>query len=514
MGAIPQQPSTFEMPLPEPAPEWRLVDSRSRLVRTLRGVELIVKSSEHHCDGNFQLTIKSTIESSISSEELKRRHQAAWWRTRQLLPVVGVDFPTLETASFNLLDTLDAARKWTERSSIIASNTTVDDIYLSRSRSNQESLTMTLVVDPVRGSRGCVLSMSHTLISTNIYRILQEYIFQLANPHSALGLAGTFKPENAKDITSRLPISLSHAYNLTHAPTPSDLQTAFTAHQKSQERWSRNSIGIPLHPEYKSRPSRIHNKTIAFESWETAAAFKFLKQAGMSLTAAFTACMTSAIAHMYPVQNSNPDGAHLLFSASGRRYLDTAARTGTGQGEVSMPIIPASTWVGSEEVDLRPTSQKALLRLAAAIERAQNADLENPHIIAVFDQIAPDLVKALSDASSLPSGPPPPPSMGRPTLTSQGQFSNKLDRLASQDPGAQVRMTDFNSGGRTTDPSVCFALNSFRDELRFNMLFDEKFFPQGDVALLGQVVARLFRRVTGVDEVGLGVGVVGVRARL
>ncbi|KAL4964345.1 uncharacterized protein BDV14DRAFT_174836 [Aspergillus stella-maris] len=372
---------------------------------------------------------------------------------------------------------------------------------------------MTLVVDPIRGSRGCVLSMSHTLISTNIYRILQEYIFQLANPDTALGLSGTFRPETAKDITSRLPISLSHAYNLTHAPTQSDLQDAFTSHQKSQERWSRNSIGIPLHPEYKLRPTRIHNKTIAFESWETVAAFKFLKQAGISLTAAFTACMTSAIAHMYPAQNSNPDGAHLLFSASGRRYLDCDAR-GQGQGEVSMPIIPASTWVGSEEVDLRPTSQKGLLRLASAIERAQNNDLESPHIIAVFDQIAPDLVNALSDAASLPSGPPPPPAMGRPTLTSQGQFSNKADRLASRDPGAQVRMTEFNTGGRTTDPSVCFALNSFRDELRFNMLFDEKFFPQGDVALLGQVVARLFRRVTGVDEVGLGVGLVGVRARL
>ncbi|KAL4943079.1 hypothetical protein BDV06DRAFT_235023 [Aspergillus oleicola] len=510
MASAAQQ--SYEMALPEPTSEWRLVDSGTRLVRSLRGVELIVKSSEHHCDGNFQLSMKSTIESSLSSEELKRRHQAAWWRTRHIMPVVGVDFPTLDTASFKLIDTLEGAKKWTEQSSVIATNTTVDDVYLARSRSNQSSLTMTLVVDPIRGSRGCVLSMSHTLISTNMYRIFQEYIFQLARPDTALGLSKVFAPETARDITPRLPQSLSHAYNLKHQPTPSALQNAFASHQRAQERWARSSVGIPLHPDYKSRPTRIHNKTIPFEPWESVAAFKFLKQAGVSLTAAFTACMTSAIAHMYPAQNANPEGAHLLFSANGRRYVNCEERPGFGP--VSMPIIPASTWVGAEEVDLRPTSQKGLLRLASAIERAQNADLESPHIIAVFDQIAPDLVKALSDAQSLPDGPPPPPSMGRPTLTSQGQFSNELDKLASARGTDQVRMTDFNSGGRSTDPSVCFALNSFRDELRFNMLFDEKFFPQGDVSLLGQVVARLFRRVVGVDEVGLGIGVGGVRARL
>ena len=64
-------------------------------------------------------------------------------------------------------------------------------------------------------------------------------------------------------------------------------------------------------------------------------------------------------------------------------------------------------------------------------------------------------------------------------------------------------MADFNTGGRSTDPSVCFALNSFRDELRFNLLFDEKFFDQHDVMHMAYVVARLFRRLVGLEPVAV-----------
>jgi hypothetical protein len=67
------------------------------------------------------------------------------------------------------------------------------------------------------------------------------------------------------------------------------------------------------------------------------------------------------------------------------------------------------------------------------------------------------------------------------------------------DEADAVRMTDFNTGGRTTDPTVCFALNSFRDQLRFNMLFDEKFFDVTEVMLLGHEVAGMFRRLVGLD---------------
>ncbi|KAL4929718.1 uncharacterized protein BDV17DRAFT_290425 [Aspergillus undulatus] len=506
MASVVQQP--FDMPVPEAASEWRLNNSRTRLVRSLRGVELIVNSSEHHCDGNFQLTCKSTLESPLSCEQLKRRHQAAWWRTRRIHPVVGVDFPAIEEASFNVIESRKAAEDWASRTCRVATNTTVDDVYIERSRKARDTTTMTLVIDPSRGARGCVLSMSHTLVSTMIYRIIQEYIFQLARPDTELGLAAVFQPESAAEASSRLPSSLSNAYHLTHNPTPSDLQDAFAMHQRAQERWARPSIGIPLHPEYKTRASRIHNKTITFEPAESVAAFNFLKRSGITLTAAFFACITSAIAHLYPQEGPDPEGAHLCFSVNGRRYLDTEGRPGR-TGPVMMPILPGSTWVDAREVNLRPTTQKGLLRLASAIGRAQNEDLASPHLIAVFDQIAPDLVRALNDAQHLPGGPPDPPAFGRPTLTSQGQFSNNRDKLAARGSD-EVRMTDFNVGGRTTDPTVCFSLNSFRDELRFNMLFDERFFPQSDVGLLGQVVARLFRRVVGVEDGG----VQQVRARL
>lgn len=454
------------------------------------------------------------LETPLSCEQLKRRHQAAWWRTRRALPVVGVAYPTLDQAAIELHQTADDARRWTAQTCLVADNTTVSDVYLARSRTQTEALTtMTLVVDPIRGARGCVLNMSHTLMSLDIFKILQEFMLQLARPENELGIDAVFSPETPSNTTSRLPQSLSHAYALRHQPAPHDLQEAFATHQRSQERWSRPTIGIPLHPDHQHRPSRIHNKTITFEPSEAKTAFRFLKQSGVSLTAAFFACMTSGIAHSFPSTNAYPEGAHLLFSGNGRRFIPVTASN--GQGPISMPIIPASMWIDEKDVNLRPTSPRGLLRLAHAIEEAQNQDLASPHIIAVWDQMGPALAKALEDAYSVPGG-PPPPSVGRPTLTSQGQFNCDLGNRTTTtttatgseaSPGEtetdRIRMSDFNSGGRSTDPSVCFALNSFRDELRFNLLFDEKFFDQHDVMHMAYVVARLCRRLVGLEPVAV-----------
>ncbi|KAL3471479.1 hypothetical protein BJX99DRAFT_263230 [Aspergillus californicus] len=493
MAAIIQQP--HESVLPEPTSEWRL-DTATRLVRPLRGVELIVKSSEHFCDGNFQLTIMATVESPLSCKQLKRRQRAAWWRTRRVFPVVGVAFPSLDQASFDLYETVEAAEQWAAQTCRVATNTTVSDVYLARSRQALDGITMTLVADPIRGARGCVLNMSHTLIDLKIYGILQEFINQLACPKTELGVDAVFWPETMANTIPRLPQSLSHAYSLRHQPTPKQLQDMLVVMQRSQERWGRSTIGIPLHPDYQHRPSRIHNKSVAFEPTETAAGFIFLKEAKVSLTAAFFACMTSGIAQTFP-GNGDQEGAHLLFSANGRRFLDLSASNGLGP--VAMPVIPAGMWLDAKNVNLRPTSRQGLLRLARAIEEAQNQDLTSPHIIAALDQLAPGLVKAFADSHNLPGGPSPPPSVGRPTLTSQGQFAQAVD--ATVKPGEDpLRMTDFNTGGRTTDPSVCFALNSFRDELRFNLLFDEQFFDRHDVMHMGYTVARLFRRLIGEEQ--------------
>ncbi|KAL4918415.1 hypothetical protein BDW62DRAFT_200795 [Aspergillus aurantiobrunneus] len=500
MASLVQTP--YETALPGPASEWQLV-AGTRLERRLRGVERFVKSSEHFCDGNFQLSFKATLESPLTCEQLKRRHQAAWWRTRRNFPVVGVVFPVLDQASFELQDTAASAQRWASQTCLIATDTTVDDVQLARSRQATDTQTMTLVVDPIRGARGCVLHLSHVLVDVGMHSILQDFIFQLARPDTELGIDAVFTPESPSNTLPRLPRSLSHAYESHYQPTPQDLQHAFTMHQRAQDRWARSSVGIPLHPNSHSRPSRIHNKTVVFEPAESRAAFHFLKKTGITLTAAFFACMTAGIAHLFPAPNS-PDGAHLCFSANGRRYLDLAARN--GHGPVSMPILPVSMWVDAKDVNLRPTSQRGLVKLARAIEEAQAEDLASPHIIPVFDQLAPALAKAIEDAHNLPGGPPPSPPIGRPTLTSQGQLANELDgqRATASRPGEDpIRISNLNTGGRSTDPSVCFALNSFRDELRFNMLFDERFFDQYDVMLLGHTVARLFRRLVG--EEGMAV---------
>ncbi|KAL4995388.1 hypothetical protein BDV10DRAFT_203100 [Aspergillus recurvatus] len=519
-----QQP--YEATLPDPVSEWKL--SGRKLVRPLRGAELLVRSSEHYCDGNFQLTAKSSIETPLTNAQLRRRHHAAWYRTRLIHPVIGVEFPTLSHASYALHHTAKDVEHWTSQTCIVETNTTINDVYLARSREKTSRISMTLVLDPVRGPRGCVLDMSHTLISVDIFLIMQEFIAQLARPDTEAGIAAVFSPqsESMHAIMPRLPQSLGHAYSHCHTgslshrqPSARDLQDALEMYQHAQSRWSRSSIGIPLHPNHTNRPRAIQNKTIAFEPAESKAAFKFLKQAGVSLTAAFFASMTAAIAQRYHYHapapagsvasaprneelELEPEGAHLLFSAHGRRWLDTSAAN--GHGPVTMPIIPSSAWVSAKDVNLRPRSQRGLLKLAAAIEEAQREDLVSPHIIPVFDQLAPELVTALANAHALPNGPPPPPSRGRPTLTSQGQFLNARDRdrarrtMCTGDDADAIDMTDFNTGGRTTDPTVCFALNSFRDELKFNLLFDEKFFDLTEVMLLGYEVAGMFRRLVGV----------------
>ncbi|KAL4746983.1 hypothetical protein BDW72DRAFT_197194 [Aspergillus terricola var. indicus] len=523
MAAPIQQP--FETTIPEPVSEWKL--SGKNLVRPLRGAELLVQCSEHYCDGNFQLTVNSSIESPLTNAQLRRRHHAAWYRTRLIHPVIGVEFPALSHASYALHHTAREAEQWASRTCIVETNTTINDVHLARSREKASRISMTLVLDPIRGPRGCVLNMSHTLISVDIFLIMQEFIAQLARPDADAGIAGIFSPEaeTMHAIIPRLPQSLGHVYSHPHTggasqhqPTPQDLQDALDTYQRAQDRWTRSSIGIPLHPDHATRRRAIQNKTISFEPAESRAAFKFLKQAGVSLTAAFFASMTAAIAQRYHAPTSTsasasasgsqdedfelePEGAHLLFSAHGRRWLDTSAAN--GRGPVTMPIIPSSAWVSAKDVNLRPRSQRGLLKLAAAIDVAQNEDIASPDIIPVFDQLAPELVAALANAHNPPSSPPPPPGRGRPTLTSQGQFSNSRDRHRAMglhgDEAGTVRMTDFNTGGRTTDPTVCFALNSFRDQLRFNMLFDEKFFDVTEVMLLGHEVAGMFRRLVGLD---------------
>lgn len=430
-----------------------------------------------------------SLETGLTCERLKRRHQAAWWRTRRVRPVVGITFD-LDQAVFEPHSTVEAAKQWVAKTCQVVTNTTVSDVYLAHSRQPLDTPIMTLVVDPARGGRGCVFKTSHTLVSHEGFRVMQEYMTQLACPDNELGIDAVFLPETASEITPRLPQSLCHAYSLRYQLTQEESREVLQAQQRAQERWARSSIGVPLRPDWQYRQSYIHNKTVTFEPGEALAAFQYLKKVGISLTAAFFACITSGIAQTFGT--GAEEGAHLLYSGNARRWFDIEG--GGGLGPITMSIIPGGMWIDASQVDVRAKDRQGLMELAKAIRQAQEQDLVSPHIIAIYDHMAPALAKAMGE----PQGPSSVPSVGRPTLTSQGHFDDY--RLASPDHD-QIRMADFNTGGRNTDPNVCFALNSFRDELRFNLLFDERFFIQDDVMRLAYVVSGLFRRLTLNDPV-------------
>ncbi|KAJ5203623.1 uncharacterized protein N7498_004502 [Penicillium cinerascens] len=157
------------------------------------------------------------LETSLTCEQFKRRDQVAWWRTRPLRPVVGIILH-LDKATFELRVTAEAARRWAAQTCEVATNTTVSDVFLARSRQPLDAPTMALVGDCARGVRGCVIKISHTLVSHEDFRILQEYMTQRARPDSELGIDAVFSPDITSEIKPRLPWSLCHAYSLQHNP--------------------------------------------------------------------------------------------------------------------------------------------------------------------------------------------------------------------------------------------------------------------------------------------------------
>ncbi|CAG8083410.1 unnamed protein product [Penicillium olsonii] len=444
----------------------------------------MAQHSQHHFEGNFELIALASFDTTLTCEQLKKRCHAAWWRTRRALPVIGTE-TDLEQAYFEPHTTAEAAKRWATERCLIATNTSLEEVRQSLIRRPLDKTTMTLVVDPIRGPRGCVYNVSHTLTDLPVYEPVQEFMKQLSRPETERGIDAIFSPDFLLDITPRLPQSLCHAYSRLFQPTPEDLAAAAQTLERAGARYARSTIGIPIHPDWKTRPSHMHNKTIRFEPSESKSAFKCFKQLGISLTSAFFACMTSATAQMY--SQGNEEGAHLLFSTNGRRWIDLA---GDGHGPINMSIVPAGLWINASDVDLRAKDKVGLAKLAKAIGEAQEEDLVSPHLLALYDQMAPELVKGMVNPSE-------PPAIARPTLTSQGAFGKGVADPAGGDP---MRMANFNTGGRNTDPGVCFALNTYRDELKFNLLFDERFFVLHEVAQLAQAVAGLFRTFIADEE--------------
>lgn len=399
------------------------------------------------------------------------------------MPLLDLDID-LEQASFAPHNTAEAAKRWAAETCFIKTNTSLKEVIQDCIRKTTNVATVTLIVDPIRGPRGCVINMSHTMLSLSLTDAIYEFIDQLSHPDTERGIDAIFSPDFLLDITPRLPQSLCHAYWRTHQPTPEDLKTAMEIIQRAQARYARSSFGIPVRKDWKIRPSKMQNITMPFEPAESSAVFKNIKKLGMTPTNIFLACIASATAQMWA--SGEEEGAHLLLSGNGRRWIDTA---GDGHGPVHMSIVPGGLWVGkSEGVDFRATDKEGLVMLAKAIGRAQEEDLVSPHVIALYDQLAPELVKSMTQPFEAPA-------VARPSLTSQGSISTRSPNCI--DP---IRMMNYNAGGRNTDPGPCFALNSFKSELRFTLMFDERFVVLEDIVKLGVTVGGLFRSFAGEEE--------------
>ncbi|TQV99858.1 hypothetical protein V2A60_005288 [Cordyceps javanica] len=289
---------------------------------------------------------------------------------------------------------------------------------------------------------------------------------------------------------SRLPQSLSQAYTAQNATaTEAERQEAFKIYEQASERWNRSSIGIPVHPDHETRASLIHNEHVKFSAAEVKAAFAAARMHGVTITTMFFACMTAGIKTRY--SDGSEDGAHLVFSGNGQRWLDI--RASESQAPVGMSIMPGALWLDRADVDGAENTPRGIFEMARKIQALQNQDLVSKHIIAVYDELAPTAFQATMESRHRP---PAVPRVSRPTLTSQGDFSKQkpVTKLRNGTSAFTAKLVHFRSGGRNTDPSVCFALYSFQGDMRCNLLFDERFFDRKDISGLMEDIMTLFRR--------------------
>jgi hypothetical protein len=407
---------------------------------------------------------------------------------RQKFPVVGVSL-SAEKAHFEPITSIAAAERWASRTCTIAEQTTAEELHLCHLRQVSDITKLVLTVDPVRGPRGVVLNISHSLISHGSYFILEAFVSYLAHKECQFGIERIFAPEDVTTRVPKLPQSLSNAYiQKFGAPTTAQMDTVAMAMEKAAQRWSRSSIGIPTHRKHEGRKSVMHNKEVKFEDAEFREALQLAKREKLTLTALFFAAITAGIHQRY--SNGTEDGAHLLFSGNARRWMDVDGRD--GQQPVALSILPGALWLDKASLAPDADDKVHLLRLARDIYAVQDIDLTSEHVIGFYDQSAPAVAKATRNAASESLHVPP---YCRPTMTSQGAF--KTEKASGNRDHSLVRFLNFKTGGRNTEPSVCFALYSCNGELRCNLIFDEKYFDQDELMQLMYMITAHFRRMIG-----------------
>lgn len=182
----------------------------------------------------FQLIMGIYFETKIPCKDLEKHLEDAWFRVRQIYPVIAVKIFSpndglLNVATFQALQDEKEARAWSKQTTFIVNDgQTVDEIvtrYLKQPMNSTGSqATITLVTSPKNDSAGFVIRMSHVLSAHETVHIIKEVAKQLV-VHRHLPIA-SFK-ENVELICPRLPASVIHAYQEKFKPTEEDVNHGF-----------------------------------------------------------------------------------------------------------------------------------------------------------------------------------------------------------------------------------------------------------------------------------------------
>ncbi|CAO1637607.1 unnamed protein product [Parajaminaea phylloscopi] len=488
------------------AHEWTQV-SPHRLQRKLRGFELIINLTEHYNDGNCQLICATTLETDLRPAELEARARAAWLCTRQKIPLLGVALygDQLDVAVFEALQTLSEAESWADSTChLVEAGISLEEVTRRCKTAAMDDKTgkmiqMYLVARPSKGPMGIVLHTSHVLNGHFLLKIFEAIGHELTQGKGHEDISSSFEAEDVKAILPKLPVSAVHAYECQYSePTAEETGVLAQQEREAASRSSKSSVGIPVRHDWQQRSSIMRDHTVRLDSAILANIKAGLKRQKLTLTTALFACITAASAQVSHDQDMRSDGAHLLFSLHTKRWFPPDDALGH---TVSMGVVPASLWLDSSNASrgsLRSRSRTELATLAHEIQDLQSREVDSPHVINHLDAGSRSIYTSVLAKDDMPAA---VPHVSKPTLTSQGVLELQEFYSDEYDGGSWLRFSNFEYGGRHSDPSVCFALQVFRGELRVIALWDEKFFDTTTVhTLLADVVSLFLLLACGSEQ--------------
>ena len=250
--------------------EWAAIDTVT-LQRRLRGAELLINYAEQLQDGNvsaavrthaqssrtspaqYQLTFSTSVSTNLSASQLEQRLHAAWFRVRQVHPVVGVSLVSpegaLSHAAFHALQTAEEAARWAEQTcTIVGDGRSVQDVAHA---CKQHALSLPgkqaalyLISAPRIGPMGFVLNCSHVLSGHHALQVLETIAAEIAKDECDRGLSHNFWREELHITRDRLPISSARAYEEKFPPADRDTDEAWRIQAAAAERYTRVSFTV------------------------------------------------------------------------------------------------------------------------------------------------------------------------------------------------------------------------------------------------------------------------------